>query len=190
MTALVCTSWYRFPELWAATMDDYELDQDHEETTPYGSSLDVWSFGAVVYQALSGETLVRRAGNGAAMAQAVADVIGACPAEGPGALTYTRSPRWRSWAAAVTSAVPSRPLPESGAEWDLVRTCLRWDPAARVTMPSGMLCAWFGGRVATPEAAPTSQPGARADASTLSSTPTAQTSKERARVVRARPLAP
>ena len=150
MAALVRASRYRPPELRAATMDDCELDQDREETTPCGSSLDVWSFGAVVYQAPSGEILVRRARNGAEMAQAVADVIGACPGEGPGALTCTRNPRWQSWAAAATSAVPSRPLPEPGAEWDLGRTCLRRGPAARVTMPSGMLRAWFGGRVAIP----------------------------------------
>ncbi len=158
MTAMVCTAWYRPPELWAVSMDDHDVDQDCEEATPYGSSLDVWSFGAVVYEALSGETLARRARNGAAMAQAVADVIGACPAQGPGVLEYTRGQHWRSWAAAVKPA-PSRPLPESGAEWELVRTCLLWDPSARVTMASAKQCAWFAERVATPEAAPTSQPG-------------------------------
>ena len=42
MTAMVCTAWYRPPELWAVTMDDHDVDQDcDEETTPYGSSLDV-----------------------------------------------------------------------------------------------------------------------------------------------------
>ena len=156
MTALVCTAWYRRPELWASTMDDHDVDQDFEEgTTPYGSSLDVWSFGAVIHEALSGETLAQRARNGAAMVQAVADVIGACPAQGPGALEYTRCQHWRSWAAAVKPA-PSRPLPESGAEWDLVRTCLRWDPSARVTMASAKQCAWFAERVASANAAPTS----------------------------------
>ena len=178
MTAMVCTAWYRPPELWAVTMDDHDVDQDFdEETTPYGSSLDVWSFGAVVYEALSGETLARRAGNGAAMVQAVADVIGACPTQGPGALEYTRGQLWRSWAAAVKPA-PSRPLPESGAEWDLVRTCLRWDPSARVTMASAKQCAWFAERV-TPEAAPTSQPGTCADASTLSTACSDATRKRR-----------
>ncbi len=185
MTALVCTSWYRPPELWAVTMDDHDVDQDFEDTTPYGSSLDVWSFGAVVYEALSGETLARRARNGAAMVQAVADIIGACPTQGPGALEYTRGKHWRSWAA-VAKLAPSRPLPESGAEWDLVRTCLQWDPSARVTMASAKQCAWFAERVATPEAAPTSQPGTCADASTLStacadaSTLSAETSRGRA----------
>eukprot|EP00974_Lingulodinium_polyedra_P002643 248433-Lingulodinium_polyedra.AAC.1 len=57
MTAMVCTAWYRPPELWAVTMDDHDLDQDIQEAVPYGSSLDVWSFGAVVYEVLSGETL-------------------------------------------------------------------------------------------------------------------------------------
>ena len=188
MTAMVCTAWYRPPELWAVTMDDHDVDQAFdEETTPYGPSLDVWSFGAVVYETLSGETLARRAGNGAAMVQAVADVIGACPAQGPGALEYTHCQNWRSWVAAAKPA-PSRPLPESGAEWDLARTCLQWDPSGRVTMASAKQCAWFAERVAIPEAAPTSQPGTCADASTLStacadaSTPSAETSRKRARV--------
>ena len=57
-------------------MDDDDVDRVLEETTPYGSSLDVWSFGAVVYEALSGETLARRVGKGAAMVQAVAGIIG------------------------------------------------------------------------------------------------------------------
>ena len=116
MTAKVCTAWYRPPELWAGTMDDHVIDADQcaddEETTPYGSSLDVWSFGAVVYETLSGETLARRAGNGAAMVQALAAVIGACPTQDPGALEYTRDQHWRSWAAAAKLA-PSRPLPDS-----------------------------------------------------------------------------
>ena len=74
MTAKMCSAWYSHPEIWASTMDDHVIDaDDDEETTPYGSSLDVWSFGAVVYEALSGETLVRRAGNGTAMVQALAD---------------------------------------------------------------------------------------------------------------------
>ena len=71
MTAMVCTAWYRPPELWAGTMDDHEVDQVFEETTPYGSSVDVWSFGAVVYEALSGNNLARRGGSGAAMVKAV-----------------------------------------------------------------------------------------------------------------------
>ena len=169
MTARVCTAWYRPPELWAPTMDDCNVDEHFEETTPYGSSLDVWSFGAVVYEVLSGETLARRAGTGAAMVQAVADVIGACPTQGLGALEYAQGQRWRSWAAAVKLA-PSRPLPESGAQWDLARMCLRWNPSSRATMASAKTCAWFAERVATPDAAPTSQPGPGTsdDASTLS----------------------
>ena len=65
MTAKVCTAWYRPPELWAGTMDDHVIDADASpnevETTPYGPSLDVWSFGAVVFEAVSGEILARRA---------------------------------------------------------------------------------------------------------------------------------
>jgi serine/threonine protein kinase len=173
MTVKVVTAWYRPPELWAGTMDDHVIDADHdddvEETTLYGFSLDVWSFGAVVYEALSGETLARRAWNGVAMVQALADVIGACPTQGPEALEYTRNPHWKSWAVAAKPA-PSRPLPNSGAEWDLVRDCLRWDPSARVAMASAKQCAWFAERVASPVEAPTptSQTGTRADASTLS----------------------
>ena len=149
-------------------MDDHDLDQDIEKAVPYGSSLDVWSFGAVVYEVLSGETLVCRARNGVAMVRAVAGVIGACPTRGPRAPEYTRGQLWRRWAAAEMPA-PRRPLPESGAEWDLVRACLRWDPTSRVTMASAKQCAWFGERVAdvaprtgAPVAPPTSRPwGAR-----------------------------
>ena len=178
MTARVGTAWYRPPELWAPTMDDHLLDADHddnERTPPYGSSLDVWSFGAVVYEALSGQTLAARAANGKAMAQALAEVIGPCPSRGPGALAYTRNAQWTSWAATTKKPAASRPLPDSGAEWDLVRTCLRWDPSARVTMASAKQCAWFVERVAAPEAAPTSQTGTCADASTLST----ETSRKR-----------
>jgi len=175
MTTKVCTAWYRPPELWAGTMDDHDLDADHDdvdgETTPYNASLDVWSFGAVVYEVLAGETLARRATSGAMMAQALADVIGACP-RGLGAPEYIQDQRWKSWAAAAPKPGTKRPLPDSGVEWDLVRTCVKWDPAARVTMDSAKQCAWFVERVATPEAAPKtgtqSLTGTRADASTLS----------------------
>ena len=53
MTALVCTAWYRPPELWAVTMDDHDVDRDFDVTTAYDSSLDLWSFGAVVDEVLS-----------------------------------------------------------------------------------------------------------------------------------------
>jgi len=174
MTARVCTAWYRPPELWAGTMDDHDVDADHDETTLYDSSLDVWSFGAVVYETLAGETLAHRATSGAKMAQAVADVIGACPMEGPGAPEYTQDQRWRSLAAAAPKLGMERLLPDSGPHWDLVRRCVQWHPAARATMDSAKQCAWFVERGAAPEAAPTSQsetPGACADASTLSAPP-------------------
>ena len=142
--------------------------------TPYGSSLDVWSVGAVVYEVLSGHNLARRVGTGRSMVQAVADVIGACPAQAAGVLEYVRDEPWRSWAPAA-KPIPSRPLPVSGSEWELVRSCLRWDPSARVAMASAKQCAWFAERVASPVEAPTptSQTGTRADASTLS-TPSAR----------------
>ena len=196
MSPHVRTAWYRPPELWASTiMDERAVDADGREdddgeTTSHGLSHDKWSFGAVVYEALLGETLVRRAETGAAMARAVADVIGACPAtEGPGALEYARDPRWRSWAAdAKPAELPSRPPPE-GPEWDLVRTCLQWDPSARGTMASALQCAWFARPegLAAPEAASTSPTRSptlggesdrgHADASTLSDG--AETSRER-----------
>ena len=46
-------------------MDAHEVDQVYGDTTPYDSSLGVWSFAAVVYEVLSGEILARRAGSGA-----------------------------------------------------------------------------------------------------------------------------
>ena len=161
MTTMVCTAWYRPPELWAFTMDDHDLDQEIQEAVPYGCSLDVWSFGAVLYEVLSGESLVRRARNGAAMVQAVTHVIGACPAQGPGEeLDGAPGEHWRAWTAAAQPG-PRRPLPEAGAEWDLVRACLRWSPSARGTMATARQCAWF----AEP---PTPQSGVYADGSRLS----------------------
>ena len=49
---------------------------ESQEKTPYGYSLDVWSFGAVVYEVLSGETLARRAQSVGAMVGAVVDGAG------------------------------------------------------------------------------------------------------------------
>ena len=86
MTAKERTAWYRPPELWAGTMDDHLIDADQS----YGPPLDVWSFGAVVYEVLSGEILARRSGSGAAMVQAVTDIIGACPTQGLWTLEYVR----------------------------------------------------------------------------------------------------
>ena len=162
MTAMVCTAWYRPPELWAVTMDDQCVDFDsHNNLMPYGPSLDVWSYGAVVYETLRGEILAGRAGNGLQMVKKVAEVIGACPCPGQGfgVLEYIQHKRWRSWAAAIRHGRIERRLPKSGAEWALVERCLRWDPSARVTMASAKQCAWFAEQVAIPEAAPTSQPG-------------------------------
>ena len=115
MTAMVCTAWYRPPELWALTMGENDVGPAlGKETTPYGFSLDVWSFGAFAYEALSGATLANRAGNGAAMVRAVAGVIGACPATGPGAPEYAQCRHWKSWAAGAKPG-RGRALPESGA---------------------------------------------------------------------------
>jgi serine/threonine protein kinase len=152
----VCTSWCRPPELWALTIDDHHLDGYGNATevemcagTHYGTSLDVWSFGAVVYEVLSGSTLVGRARTGAAMAKTVADVIGACPTE-PCALEYTQCRQWATWGAAsdFIDEAPdaSRRLPESGAQWDVVRRCLRWDPEARESMSSLQRCTWLATR--------------------------------------------
>jgi serine/threonine protein kinase len=142
MTTRVCTPWYRPPELWAETMDDHSIDVEkddcHSAGTPYGTSLDVWSFGAVVYEVLSGSTLAERALTGAAMVKAVADVIGACPL----ALEYARCKQWTTWGAASKVPDASRRLPESGEQWDMVQRCLRWDPAARASMSSLQGCLW------------------------------------------------
>ena len=156
-------------------MDAHGLDVDHQTddgtSTSYGCSLDVWSYGAVVYEVLTGSTLVRRARNGSLMAKSVADVIGACPTQGPGAPDYARREVWKSLVAAGKSDL-SRRLPEDGAQWDVVRKSLRWDPSARESMSTLNESAWFReGDAALPEPATSQQPGALtapSDASSLS----------------------
>ena len=61
MTAHVCTAWYRAPELLVATSSVNRLDRETEPgaTQLYGASVDAWSFGAVVYELLSGEQVAR-----------------------------------------------------------------------------------------------------------------------------------
>ena len=59
MTALVVTSCWRALELLGNTVtaDKLEADDDMEQMTMYGASVDVWSYGATVYEILTGEHL-------------------------------------------------------------------------------------------------------------------------------------
>ena len=167
MAVMERIDWYRPPELWAVAMVDQKEAEDFNETsTPHNYSGDVWSFGAIVYELLQGEALTRRSPDGVEMAKAVADVIGTSSVylENP---EYVRHRHWKGWAEAVQFHKSEMLLPKAGAQWDLVRSCLKWDPAARATMASAKQCRWFAEEDATPGAVPTSNV---TDASTLSAT--------------------
>ena len=60
MTARVCTSWYRAPEIIVASSSVDRLDvSPTEEDCTYGLPIDLWSYVAVVYEMLAGKPLAR-----------------------------------------------------------------------------------------------------------------------------------
>ena len=130
MTALVCTSWYRAPELLV------RLDAREAYTQiRYGMSIDVWSYGAVVYEMLAGEPLAR-AIDGAGVVANLLAVLGPCPKD----CTYSALPEWAALVAAAGEvAVCLEPLPNG---WKIPGACLKWVPCERATMAQVLLLDW------------------------------------------------
>ena len=148
MTACVCTSWYRAPELLPHTLCADRLDMSPGPDIWYGAPMDVWSYGAVVYEMLAGETLVR-ANHGAGLLRCLLDRLETCPypcfdAGLQACLPeYMKSPAWAVLhRAACEQPIRRRPLPE-GEAWDVVGACLRWCADARLSMVEVLRQPWF-----------------------------------------------
>ena len=121
MTTHVCTSWYRAPEVLVATTTPDLLDAyvtDAKEKIKYGMSMDVWSYGAVVYEMLAGKPLARAA-DGAGIVALLLGTLGPCPTE----CLYSALPEWVVLTKVARELETSRQrIP---AEWAVPAACLK-----------------------------------------------------------------
>ena len=165
MTAHVCTAWYRAPELLVATSSVNRLDRETEPgaTQLYGASVDVWSFGAVVYELLSGEQLAR-AFTGAELLNCLLQKLEPCPHPCSDAgksdivPAYMDQPGWAALhQAACKLPKRHRTWPDDDERWAVVGACLRWHPARRLPMMHVLSMPWL--RDVANEASPAAQEG-------------------------------
>ena len=135
MTARMCTSWYRAPELIAACSSVDHLDvSPAEKLCGYGLPVDAWSYGAVVYEMLAGKPLVRAA-SGAEMVVCLNGALGPCPDAGPDSPAYALEPAWQALVKSAQSwQQPRRRSLPVGSLWEVVRACLKWHPLRRMGM--------------------------------------------------------
>ena len=148
MSPLVCTAWYRAPELIVWTMTPAAVDvRCHDargvpKLVPYGRAVDVWSFGCVVGELLRGAPLISAA-TGAGVVAALCQTIGH-PGDphADGAPAYMLSKFWQDLLRHATSAPSTTtPIPDT-QPWGVVRACLRWQPQERPHMKD-VLASWF-----------------------------------------------
>ena len=144
MSAAVSTAAYRAPELIAATMTPACVDDKHGPLrVAYGAAIDVWSYGAVLWEMLQGMPLVVAA-TGAGVLAALVDALGPCPDTGPHAPVYVNTTRWRDLQRFAPRAGQSTPFKMPDTEpWDVVRACLRWRPEERHRMADVRSMAWI-----------------------------------------------
>ena len=145
MTAHVVTSWYRPPEL---LLLDEGVFRDGD--VRYGCSLDVWSYGCVVYELLSG-TVLCRASLIREMVARILAVLGPPPAE------IWRDENFVQWEGRMPEpSVSLRPLAQNDIAWDVVRATLRWVPAERASLSALVAKSeWLG--APTAKAPPTAE---------------------------------
>jgi serine/threonine protein kinase len=151
MTALVATAWYRAPEFLHATMTPTCLDavSADPQRCGYGAPMDVWSYGAVLWEMLEGRPLVFAA-TGSGVMQCLVRALGPCPDAGQDAPTFAQTEAWRS----LVRYMPERPEPmlwPTAAPWQVVKACLQWRPQDRATMAGLRGMPWFAAPAHAPE---------------------------------------
>ena len=153
MTPTVCTAWYRAPEVLSGSATADVLDkpaEDTEEAIAYGAAMDVWSYGAVVYELLTGGDSLSRASTGAGILRCWIEKLETCPnpclGAGEGAIAmprYMTTPAWKSmYEVACATPVDRISLPK-GDGWEVVGACLRWFPRERLCMPEVLRQPWL-----------------------------------------------
>ena len=142
MTKLVCTAWYRAPELLVHTggvdvLDVYSIGRS-DPACSYGLPVDVWSFGSVVYELLAGKPLAR-ADTGVGVVACWMDVLGR-PCFDAG---YAKNPRWKELVGLAERHLGRRRPLESAPCQDVVVACLAWEPGRRLPIRKVCEMPWF-----------------------------------------------
>ena len=176
MTPGVCTAWYRAPELLSESATAKLLDKPLHESLPpvaYGAAMDVWSYGAVVFELLTGGEKLARAMHGAGLLRMLLERLEACPypcldAGGQaGVPSYMTTPGWKSlYEAACATPLDRTPLPKGDA-WGVVGGCLRWTPRHRLSMAQVLRQPWLAEITSELPAASASTSGAMTSAGTV-----------------------
>jgi len=143
MTRNVCTVWYRAPELML-----------ERRVSPYGTEIDMWSYGCVVGELLTGRPVFAfQSGDIADLWKLICRRLGGPPA--------SVKPSFKSFATRHAAPERDRPLWLAGdalrspedipdAAKVLVEGCLAWNPKLRWTVQNAAGC----GFLACPEAVP------------------------------------
>ena len=131
MTADVCTSWYRAPELFFC---DRACFEDSSETR-YSAAIDVWSVGCIVFELLAGRPLCR-AGTYPLMVSNMFTVLGVPPES----CSWSQSAVFQEWSQgwSVQPDLQPWPVPRRDSKdsvedrgWSFVGAALQWKATSR-----------------------------------------------------------